>query len=154
MMSSRANGRQPANTREVHTRIASPRVIGSCLYDVDTPNEGDELKYPCLPSERGSSPFPHRRPLSLPFLHIVCDAEDDDDGDGCKPSTSSLSPAIHHVRAPLVAELRQKPQLQRCCHPTTAASRHNAPTCSTLFESVRVPHAAAAIPDGRARVLV
>jgi amidophosphoribosyltransferase len=30
-----------AGAREVHMRIASPPVIGSCLYGIDTPSEGE-----------------------------------------------------------------------------------------------------------------
>lgn len=30
-----------AGTREVHMRIASPPVVGSCLYSIDTPSDGD-----------------------------------------------------------------------------------------------------------------
>ncbi|KAL6909660.1 hypothetical protein ACP4OV_001319 [Aristida adscensionis] len=75
-----------ADTCEVHMRIASPLVVGSCLYGVDTPSEGEgelisnrmNLEGVCWEIGSDSLAF-----LSLGKLHGVYGAEAGDYCDAC-----------------------------------------------------------------------
>uniref|UniRef100_J3M7G8 Amidophosphoribosyltransferase n=1 Tax=Oryza brachyantha TaxID=4533 RepID=J3M7G8_ORYBR len=73
-----------AGAREVHMRIASPPVVGSCLYGIDTPSEGElisnRMDLEGVRREIGSDSLAF---LSLDKLHSIYGAEAEGYCDAC-----------------------------------------------------------------------
>ena len=87
-----------AGAREVHMRIASPPVVGSCLYGIDTPSEGElisnRMDLEGVRREIGSDSLAF---LSLGKLHGIYG---DEAGDYCDACFSRKYPVLPTLADP------------------------------------------------------
>uniref|UniRef100_A0A0D3G804 Amidophosphoribosyltransferase n=1 Tax=Oryza barthii TaxID=65489 RepID=A0A0D3G804_9ORYZ len=84
-----------AGAREVHMRIASPPVVGSCLYGIDTPSEGElisnRMDLEGVRREIGSDSLAF---LSLGKLHSIYGAEAEGYCDACFSRNYPVLPTL------------------------------------------------------------
>ncbi|CAN6332965.1 unnamed protein product [Urochloa humidicola] len=84
-----------AGAREVHMRIASPPVVGSCLYGIDTPSEGElisnRMDLEGVRREIGSDSLAF---LSLDKLHSIYGEEAGDYCDACFSRKYPVMPTL------------------------------------------------------------
>ncbi|RLN25363.1 amidophosphoribosyltransferase, chloroplastic-like [Panicum miliaceum] len=84
-----------AGAREVHMRIASPPVIGSCLYGIDTPSEGELISNRMdLEGVRRSIGCDSLAFLSLDKLHSIYGDEAHELCDACFSRNYPVLPTV------------------------------------------------------------
>jgi amidophosphoribosyltransferase len=84
-----------AGVREVHMRIASPPVVGSCLYGIDTPSEGELISNRMdLEGVRREIGCDSLAFLSLDKLHSIYGAEAGEYCDACFSRNYPVLPTV------------------------------------------------------------